>query len=74
MNSRRDTLADRVARAQREIENWNPRLLAAMQLQGGAATQSTEQSPGIRPTPEACERSKTRGDLSLQVVSLITPR
>ena len=34
MTSRRDTLPDRVARAQREIKSWDSRVLASMQLQG----------------------------------------
>lgn len=34
MMPRRDTLAERVARAQKEMASWDSRYVAAMQLQG----------------------------------------
>ena len=41
--TRQDTLAERVARAQREINGWNSRTTASMQLQGdGSAARRLE--------------------------------
>lgn len=34
MTHRRDTLSQRVERAKKEMESWDSRLLASMQLQG----------------------------------------
>ncbi len=42
--TRRDTLAERVARAQREIDSWTPRVAASMQLQGGSNNKRNEGS------------------------------
>jgi len=44
MSSRNDTLADRVERAQREIETWNSRERATMQLQGATDAEGLTQS------------------------------
>lgn len=44
MTSRSDTLSDRVARAQREIATWPPRLLASMQLQGASDAEAAGHS------------------------------
>jgi len=55
MSTRQHTLADRVARAQQEMQTWGSRERAAMQLQGASDPESLGQSR----TPHGHEQSGT---------------
>lgn len=65
MNTRRDTLDDRVARAQREIGGWDARFVASMQLQGGATAIATAQS-SLSHSADALHLSGTEQQLTTE--------
>ncbi len=58
MTSRRDTLSERVARAQREIASWPPSLLASMQLQGASDAEALGHSRTVQHAGKDAPKSR----------------